>query len=67
VEIFIEVIQRTITYISSKDTDRIENEASNNFSTVARVFVVEITFLVSRYLSVTGYTYINTKTDEWDL
>jgi hypothetical protein len=47
------------------DTDRIENDASNNSSIVACVFVVAITFLPSRCLAaIGGYRYRHT--DQWE-
>jgi hypothetical protein len=41
--------------------DRIENDASNNPSIVACVFLAAVTFLLSRYIGTSGgYTYRHT-------
>jgi hypothetical protein len=45
--------------------DRIENDASNNYSIVSCVFVAAVTFLQSRFLAtIGGYTYKHT--DKWE-
>jgi hypothetical protein len=43
--------EELIAYFPSYDTDRIENDVSNNSSIVACVFVAAVTFLPSRYLA----------------
>jgi hypothetical protein len=48
--------EELIPYFPLYDTDRIENETFNNYSIVACVFVVALTFLPSRCLAtVRGY------------
>jgi hypothetical protein len=53
--------EELIAYFPSYDTDRIENDVSNNYSIVACVFVTAVTFLLSRCLAtIGGYTYRHT-------
>jgi hypothetical protein len=47
--------------------DIIENDASNNYSIVARVFVAAVTFSPSRCLATIGDKHIDTKADRRDL
>jgi hypothetical protein len=49
------------------DMDRIENDASNNSSVDASVFVAAVTFLPSRYLATIRDTYIDKQTAGEDL
>jgi hypothetical protein len=46
--------------------DRIENDASNNYSTFACVFVAAVTFSLSRCLATIGDTHTDTQTDGRD-
>jgi hypothetical protein len=46
---------KLIAYNPWYDTDRIENDKSNNSSTVAYIFVVVVTFLPRRYLATIGF------------
>jgi hypothetical protein len=50
--------EELIAYIPWHDTDRIENEASNNISIVACVLVAAVTFLPSRCLATIGGMHI---------
>jgi hypothetical protein len=54
-----------IAYFPCFDTDRIENDKSNN-SSIACVFVASVTFLPSRCLETIGDTYTNTQTNGRD-
>jgi hypothetical protein len=55
------VLGRTDRLLSWYDTDRIENDASNNSPIAACVFVAAVTSLPSRYLAtIGGYTYRHT-------
>jgi hypothetical protein len=47
--------QELIAYFPRYDTDHIENDASNNSSIVACVFVTAVTFLPSRCLATIGF------------
>jgi hypothetical protein len=49
------------------DTGRIENDASNNSSIVACVFVAAVTFLPSHCLNDWGYIYRHLDPEERDL
>jgi hypothetical protein len=46
--------EEVIAYFSWYDTDRIENDVSNNYSIVACVFVTAVTFPSSRCLATIG-------------
>jgi hypothetical protein len=46
--------EELIAYFLCYDTDRIEDDASNNYSIVAYVFVTDVTFLPSRCLAILG-------------
>jgi hypothetical protein len=50
--------EELITTFLWYDTGSIENDASNNFSFVARVFVTAVTFLLSRFLASKGVIHI---------
>jgi hypothetical protein len=53
--------EELIAYFPWYDTDRIQNDASNNYSIVARAFVVAATFLSSCCLATIGeYAYRHT-------
>jgi hypothetical protein len=53
--------EELIAYFPSYDTGYIENDASNNTSIFACVFVTAVTFLPSRCLATIGnYTYRHT-------
>jgi hypothetical protein len=57
--------EELIPYFPWYDTDRIENDASNNSSIVACVFVATVTFSPSRCLAtIRGYTCRHT--DWWE-
>jgi hypothetical protein len=50
-----------MAYFTLINTDRIENEASNNYYILACVFVGAVTFSPSRSLAtIQGYTYRHT-------
>jgi hypothetical protein len=49
--------EELIAYLSWYDTGHIENDASNNYSSVACVFVAAVTFLPSRCLASIKYFY----------
>jgi hypothetical protein len=58
-------VEELIAYVPWYDTDRIENEAFNNSSVVAYVFVATVTFLPNSCLAtIRGYTYRHT--DWWE-
>jgi hypothetical protein len=44
--------------------DRIENDAFNNYSIVARVFVAAVMFLIIRCVATIGDTHADTQTDD---
>jgi hypothetical protein len=46
--------EELIAYFPWNDTGHIENDASNNFSTIACVFVTAVTFLPNRRLATKG-------------
>jgi hypothetical protein len=53
--------EELIAYFPSYDTGHIENDASDNSSIAACVFVTAVTFLPGRCLAtIGGYTYRNT-------
>jgi hypothetical protein len=53
--------EELIAYFPWYDTDRIENDVSNNSSIVACVFVIAVTFLPGRCLAtIGGYIYRHT-------
>jgi hypothetical protein len=55
--------EELIAYFPWYDTDHIENDASNNSSIVARVFLTLVPFLTSRCLAMIGeYTDTHTHT-----
>jgi hypothetical protein len=56
-----------MAYFLWYDTDGIENDASNNSSIVACVFVAAVTFIPSRCLETIRDTHIDTETDGRDL
>jgi hypothetical protein len=57
--------EELIAYFPSYDTGHIENDASNNSSIVACVFVTAVTFLPSRCLTI-GDTHTDTQADGRD-
>jgi hypothetical protein len=59
--------EELITRFSRHYTDTIENDASNNYSIDACVFVVAVTFLPNRCLATIGDTHTDTKANGRDL
>jgi hypothetical protein len=57
--------QELIVYFSRYDTGHIENDASNNYSLVACVFVTAVTFQPSRCLATIGGIHRHTRTATW--
>jgi hypothetical protein len=47
------VLERSISYVPRYDTNRIENDASNNASILTCVFVTEVMLFTGHYLATT--------------
>jgi hypothetical protein len=62
-----EVLGRVIAYFSLYDTGHIENDAPNNSSIVACVFVTAVTILPSRCLATIGGIHRHTHRQQRDL